>query len=43
MNGTSVVLLSTKPSISGSIDTAKLIARNKGFDLKYETVELQKE
>ena len=42
-NGTSVVLLGTKSSISGSIDTAKLIVRNKGFDLKYETVELQKE
>ena len=42
MNGRSVILIGTKPSISGNIETAQLIARNRGFNLKYETVELQK-
>ena len=42
MNSKSVVLASTKPSISGNIKTATLVARNKGFVLRYEPVELQK-
>ena len=42
INSRSVVLVGTKPSISGNIKTARLVAQNRGFVLKYEPVELQK-
>ena len=42
LGGKSASLLDRKDHISGNIRTTKLIARNRGFVLRYEPVELQK-
>ena len=42
LNGISALLLDRKDRLSGPVKTTKLIARNRGFVLKYEPVELQK-
>ena len=41
-NETSVVMRESKPSISGNIKTAKLISRNKGYEIKLEQIMIQK-